>query len=144
MPSSTYAQTEGNANGQKFFHDVEVSPETLADGSLQKRFNPKNYPKRLRRTIPDVTFTSILPATGAQNATLADVVIVGTRLDEGTTLVFSGTGITQSNKRVASDGKKITITLAIAADATLGTRTLTITNSDGGTVTTAAVFTVTA
>lgn len=142
MPDSTYTQTAGTPDGQKYFHDVAISPATLASGALAKRLNPRNYPKVGRRTIPDVTIASVTPATGAQGATL-DVVIAGTRFDEGTTVSFSGTGITVSDKRVSDDGDEITVTLAIAGGATADARNLTVTNSDGGTVTSTGAFTVT-
>lgn len=42
---ATYTQTNGGADGTQYFQDVQVSPDTLADGSLLARLDPNRYPE---------------------------------------------------------------------------------------------------
>lgn len=41
----TYTQTDGGADGTQFFQDVEISPATVADGSLRTRLDQTRYPE---------------------------------------------------------------------------------------------------
>jgi hypothetical protein len=42
---STYTQTDGAADGTQYFQNVEISPDTLADGSLLTRLDQARYPQ---------------------------------------------------------------------------------------------------
>jgi hypothetical protein len=89
------------------------------------------------------TVTSAAPATGAQGAANLDVTITGTNFVAGTPLaaVFSGTGITV-NSTTFVDATHITANITIDATATLGARTITVTNGDQGVSSSGGTFTV--
>jgi len=90
------------------------------------------------------TVTSASPATGAQGATNLNVTITGTNFIAGAPLaaVFSGTGITV-NSTTYVDATHITANVAITAGATIGARTITVTNGDTGvSAASGSIFTV--
>jgi len=87
-----------------------------------------------------VTVSSVAPNQGAQGAAVP-VTITGTGFAAGATVGLSGTGVTASNVAVGS-ATQITATLTIAGGAALGARDVTVTNSNGGTVTLTGGFTV--
>lgn len=76
---------------------------------------------------PSVTITSVSPTDGFVNST-QHVTITGTALTGGV-LTVSGSNITVSNTVVTGGGTTLDADLAIAAGATLGGRTLTVTAS---------------
>jgi hypothetical protein len=41
----TYVQPDGEPDGTQYFQDVELSPDTLANGSLLQRFDTVEYPR---------------------------------------------------------------------------------------------------
>jgi hypothetical protein len=89
------------------------------------------------------TFTSNAPATGARGAAPA-LTITGTGFQPGATVTYTRapTTITLSGVSVVSP-TQITGTLVIPAGATTGQYSVTITNTDGSTVTSANKFLVT-
>lgn len=145
MPTTTYTQTEGDdlGIGHTYFMDVELSPVTLADGSLRHRLDTTEYPQLGVITIPDTTITSITPNSGAHNTTGLAVTIVGTQFDNGSTVTFSGTGITVVSTGVSDDGHTIVLSLNITNAAAQTARDVTVTDTDGGTVVSTGGFTVT-
>lgn len=84
------------------------------------------------------SITAVSPTQGAQGQTIT-VTITGSRLT-GATAVSFGSGITVNSLSVASD-TQITATIAIAVDAALGARDVSVT-TPGGTFTKAPAFTV--
>jgi subtilisin family serine protease len=87
------------------------------------------------------TISGVTPAGGAQGATVP-VTVGGLNFQAGATLGV-GPGVTVSDVSVPSS-TQIVATLAIAIDATVGPRDVTVTNPGGGGATLAAGFTVTA
>jgi hypothetical protein len=89
------------------------------------------------------TFTSNAPASGARGAA-PGLTITGTGFQPGATVTYTRapTTITLTNVNVVSP-TQITGTLVIPAGATTGLYSITITNTDGSTVTSANRFTVT-
>ncbi len=90
-------------------------------------------------TGPTVTATA--PATRGQGAANQDIVITGTGFANGAVASFSGTGITVSSTTFNS-ATQVTARITIAAGATVGTRDVTVVNSDAGRGTGAGLFTV--
>jgi hypothetical protein len=92
---------------------------------------------------PNPTFTSNAPATGARGAA-PSLTITGTRFQPGATVTYTRapTTITLTSVNVVST-TQITGTLVIPAGATTGQYSITITNTDGTTVTSNNRFTVT-
>jgi hypothetical protein len=89
------------------------------------------------------TFTSNAPATGAR-AAAPGLTITGTGFQPGATVTYARapTTISLTNVNVVSP-TQITGTLVIPAGATTGLYSITITNTDSSTVTSANKFTVT-
>lgn len=97
------------------------------------------------------TISSVVPNSGNQGASNINLIVTGTSLNataffdtdasytQRLTASFSGTGITV-NSAVRNSDTQVTVNISISAGATLGARTLTITNPDGQFVTTS--FTV--
>ena len=90
------------------------------------------------------TITSSTPATGAQAATVIITRLLGTNFQPGATAVYSlgATSIPLQNINVVAS-TNITGMLVIPSDATVGSYSVTVTNTDGQSVTRAATFTVT-
>jgi len=84
------------------------------------------------------TLTSISPNRGARGQTVG-VTLTGTSFATGATVNVSGTPVTVSNTAVVSS-TQIIATFAIAANATLGDRNVTVTTS--GATTNAVTFTI--
>src|ERR1017187_7109099 len=78
-------------------------------------------------TVP--TLTSVSPATGRQGA-IVPVTLTGTNFVSGATVATNNTGIAVSAVTVVST-TQITVTLTIAANATLGAANVTVTTSAG-------------
>ena len=80
--------------------------------------------------IPVPALTSIVPSSGVQG-TSVPVTLTGTSFVSGaTTLAISGTGVTSSSVNV-TNGTSLTATLVIAADAALGSRSITVSTAAG-------------
>ena len=92
---------------------------------------------------PLPTITSITPTSRGQGAANQNITVTGTNFRSGATASFSGTGITVNSVTVSSATTAV-VNITVAATATLGLRDLTITNSIGGSVTRAGIFTVAA
>ncbi len=89
--------------------------------------------------FPTPTIGSISPTAGSQKQTL-DVSIYGTFFDNGATVSF-GDGVTVNSVTWVS-ATELRVNVSVQAAATLGVRTLTVTNSNGYFATLAASFTV--
>ena len=79
------------------------------------------------------------PAQGQSGQTLA---LTGTNFAAGAHVTFSGTGITVGTTIVTSS-THIDVTISIDPAAPIGSRDVTVTNTDGGTATDAGAFSVT-
>ena len=86
------------------------------------------------------TVTSVTPNNGTQGATVSSVVIGGTNFASGATCSF-GAGITV-NSCTFNSATQMTASLTIAASATTGARTVTVTNIGGQAGSLANGFTV--
>ncbi len=86
------------------------------------------------------TLTSIAPISGVQGANVP-VTLTGTNFAANATVNVSGSGVTVSNVQVVS-ATQVTATFGIAANATLGGDTVTVTSS--GVTTNGVTFTITA
>ncbi|MGD1004452.1 MAG: type IV pilin N-terminal domain-containing protein [Methanoregulaceae archaeon] len=91
---------------------------------------------------PTPTFTSNTPATGVHGTTVP-ITIVGTGFQPGATVTYTRAPTTISFTVVSVTATQITGNLVIPPGATLGLYGVTITNTDGTTVTSANRFTVT-
>jgi prepilin-type N-terminal cleavage/methylation domain-containing protein len=91
--------------------------------------------------LPTVTSTS--PSSGSQGATNRTIGINGSGFINGATVAFSGAGITVNSTAWASS-TRINVNIDIASNAATGSRGITVTNLDGGTVTGTGVFAVSA
>lgn len=87
--------------------------------------------------------TSVSPSSLGQGATSQAMVLDGTGFIEDTTVAFSGTGITINSRTLTSD-TQITLNVNLAPGATVGSRTITVTNPGASPVTCADCFTVNA
>ena len=84
------------------------------------------------------TLSVVVPNVGVQGGAVA-VQLFGTEFDANSVVTLSGTGITVSNTQFVN-GTTVSTTLTLAAGATLGTRTVTVTTDAGASNTVA--FTV--
>ncbi len=91
------------------------------------------------------TITGVSPTSRGQGATGQTLTVTGTGFVNGSGLAvsFSGTGITVISTTYVN-ATTLSVVISIATNATTGTRTLTVTNPDGGTGTSGAIFTVNA
>ncbi|MCD6506085.1 IPT/TIG domain-containing protein [Candidatus Poribacteria bacterium] len=86
--------------------------------------------------------TDISPSSGSQGATNMDVVITGERFVPGASVSFSGGGITVNSTSVDATLTKIYANITIDSTAGLTSRSVTVTNPGGVSVTKANAFTV--
>ena len=92
--------------------------------------------------IPPPSISAVAPPDGGQGAIGRAVTISGTDFAGGASFAVDfGAGITVNNASVASP-TSITVDLDIAGNATLGARSVTVTNGDGQSDTDAAAFDV--
>ncbi len=96
------------------------------------------------------TITSVVAATSATNTAAQGLVnelitINGANFVSAPTVSFSGDGITPVSPITATfvNATQVTVTITIAATATIGARTVTVTNPDGSTVTGPSTLTIT-
>jgi hypothetical protein len=85
--------------------------------------------------------TTVTPSSLKRSTTVA-VTITGTGFNSTTKVAFSGADLSNS-KLVVVSATKITVSVKVGATAVLGGRSLTLTNSDGGTSTLANAVTIT-
>ena len=85
--------------------------------------------------------TAVNPNSGAQGQTLASVILTGSNFSSGATCNF-GAGITV-NSCAFNSSTQLTVNLTIAANATVGTRNVSVTNPDGQSATLTNGFSVT-
>lgn len=90
----------------------------------------------------DPTLTTVSPNTRAVS-TNGTHTLTGTNFSTGATVSVSGSGVTVSAVNVVS-ATSITATFTVAGGAAETARTVTVTNTDGGTVTKSSGLTVTA
>jgi hypothetical protein len=80
---------------------------------------------------PPPTLSGISPSSGMQGAINFPLTITGTNFDPGSTVIFSGTGITVTSTALSADQTTLNITVTIASDAPLGTQAVFVkTNGD--------------
>lgn len=117
-------------------YTLTVTNPDMQDGSLVSAFTVTGA------AIPAPTVSAVNPNSGAQGATLTAVVITGTNFQSGAACSF-GTGITVSSCTF-NTATQLTARIVIAGGATIGTRTVTVTNPDAQFGSAAAAFSVTA
>jgi hypothetical protein len=90
---------------------------------------------------PPPTLTSINPTSGAQGQNLSSIILTGSNFQSGATCSF-GAGITV-NSCAFNSATQLTASISISSSATLGSRNVTVTNSDSQSSTLPNGFTVT-
>lgn len=141
---TNYTQTAGSADGTKYFQDVALTPANVKNGSLRVRLNTIRYPKVGKKftSSPDAVSVSPTSASKGSGVTL-DVTVSGLHLERGAAVTFSGANITvNSTRRAGGQDRGLVANITIAAGAATTARDVTVTNSDGGTDTLSAAFTV--
>ena len=89
------------------------------------------------------TVTAVSPTSRDAGAVNQNVTITGTNFITGATAAFSTNGITV-NSTTFNSATSLSVNISIASGATVGTRTITVTNGDGSVVTSGSIFTVNA
>jgi hypothetical protein len=89
---------------------------------------------------PGATIT-LNPNNRGQGATNQNVTVTGSNFQSGATVAFSGTGITVNSTTFVS-ATQLTVNLSVATTATVGARSVTVSNPNAGTRTVANAFTV--
>src|SRR6266850_1361178 len=115
---------------------VTVTNPDAQSASLANGFTVNQAPPP-----PPPTLSSISPTSGQQSQTLNDI-LTGTNFLSGASCSF-GTGITV-NSCAFNSATQMTANITIAASATTGTRTVTVTNPDAQSATLSNAFTVNA
>jgi hypothetical protein len=90
---------------------------------------------------PPPTLTSVNPTSGGQGQNLTSVILTGSNFQNGATCSF-GAGITV-NSCAFNSATQLTANISISSSATLGSRNVTVTNSDSQSSTLPNGFTVT-
>jgi hypothetical protein len=88
------------------------------------------------------TISSVSPSSRPRPQTNINITILGSGFAAGATVTFSGSGITVNSVTVDSAGQ-LTVNISISASATKSQRNVTVTNTDGGSVTRQNGFRVT-
>ena len=88
------------------------------------------------------TVVSVSPTSRGRNAANQDITITGTNFVNGAVAAFGASGITVNSTSYVN-ATTLTANITISGSATLGAGSVTVTNPDGGTDTTASLFTVT-
>src|SRR3989441_6046595 len=122
-------------------------PANATDGPVTVAVNGQVSPPQTF-TVTSPRLSAAIPGSGAQGASLS-LTLSGTKFATGApplTVTFTGaaTDITPGTLTVASDGTTVTVPISITLGAALGARSVTVTNSTGGSSTLANAFTVTA
>src|SRR5207248_2908020 len=91
---------------------------------------------------PKVNSTN--PSSVGAGATNKDVIVNGAGFTNGTTVAFSGTGITVNGTPTFQDSGHIKVNITIAGNAAPGARDVTVTRPDAQTAKCTGCFTVTA
>jgi N,N-dimethylformamidase beta subunit-like protein/quinohemoprotein amine dehydrogenase alpha subunit-like protein len=92
-------------------------------------------------TLPAPTLSSVSPNTGSQGQNLASVVLTGSNFRSGASCSF-GAGITV-NSCTFNSATQLTASVSISASAAVGTRNVTVTNTDTQSATLTNGFSVT-
>jgi len=141
---TNYTQTAGSADGTKYFQDVALTPANVKNGSLRLRLNRVRYPKVGKKftSSPDAVAVSPTSASKGSGVTL-DITVTGYHLERGAAVTVSGSNVTvNSTRRSGGQDRGLVASITIAAGAATGARDITVTNSDGGTDTLTAAFTI--
>jgi hypothetical protein len=93
--------------------------------------------------ITNPTFTSVTPSSLPQGTSNQSLTIVGSGFQNGATVRFSGSDVTVNSTNFVS-ATQLTANVSISSTAATGAKNITVTNPDGGSVTTNNVFTVNA
>ncbi len=88
------------------------------------------------------TIGSVAPQSVAHGHANVALTVTGTGFLAGAKAKVSGTGVTVVST-VRTDAKHLKVTVTVAATATRGGRSITVTNTDGGSVTKTAALTIT-
>src|SRR5439155_9238945 len=86
--------------------------------------------------------TSFTPPQRGQGLTGQDIAVAGSGFTGATTVAFSGSGITV-NTVTHTSATAMTVNVDVAGNAPIGSRSVTLSNADGGTLTCSACFSVT-
>jgi hypothetical protein len=93
--------------------------------------------------VTNLALTSVSPASRGQGATSQTITLNGAGFTSGTTVSFSGTGVTVNTVSVVN-ASQLSADISVADAATTGPRDMTVTKPDGKTATLAGAFTVNA
>jgi hypothetical protein len=88
------------------------------------------------------TITSLSPNSSPRNQTNKTILINGSGFAAGATVAFSGSGITVVAVTV-TNGNQLSVKINVAGSAPTGFRNVTVTNTDGGTITLSGGFRIT-
>lgn len=139
---ATYTPSNGTED-TTYFQDVAISPATLADGTLRRRFDPKRYPK-LGTTASIAPIIASVTGGSVAHGASGTLTINGQNLSKLSTVTVSGAGVTVVvNSDADHKGQSLTCTVTATSGAATGQRNLTVTNTDGGTATSNNAITVT-
>lgn len=97
----------------------------------------------VRTTLSAPTVASTTPSSRGQGVASQTITIAGTGFVSGATVSFSGTGITVNSTSFAS-ATQLSVNVTISSGATTGSRSVAVTNPDGGSGSCPACFTVNA
>lgn len=139
---ATYDQPDGSPDGTRYYQDVEISPTTLADGSLLERLGSKKYPQRGLRSETSAAsiVLTVEPGLSEPNDTPLTLVCTVTAsaapAPSGNVRFYDGeVFLGEAPLRTEDDS------LATLASATVATATLSgVLLSDGGTHALAAAY----
>jgi hypothetical protein len=92
---------------------------------------------------PGPTVASATPPIRAQGTSNQTITLTGTNFNTGLNVAFSGIGITV-NSTTRTSATTAEVNISVAANALIGARNITATNTDGGSITCSGCFTVTA
>jgi hypothetical protein len=92
---------------------------------------------------PPPTATSVSPSSLDQGAISQALTLTGTGFESGATVLATGSGVTV-NSIVFVNSTTLTVTVSVNGGATIASSGFSVTNPDAGTVTSGAIFSVTA
>jgi hypothetical protein len=118
--------------------DIEGNPRPNASGTKPDMGAYENF-----LPVVSPTVASVSPSAGIQGATNLSVEVNGTSFNQGTTVSFSGSGITVKSVNFVSS-TELTARIDIALSASIGSRDVIVTNPDNRAGIGQNLFTVTA
>gem|GEM_PF-3352668 len=81
--------------------------------------------------VPNPSIVSVTPGSLNQGTSNQNLIVSGSNFESGATATFSGDGIT-INSTTFNSSSQLTVNISVAANATTGPRSITITNPSGG------------